>query len=189
MTTQAQDTTVRTEIVVDAPRIGRSGCSPSSSTASSRGSTTCSPSTSPSRCSSRGPAAASYDRGVDGSECQWGRVLAYEPPDRIVFSWDINPMWQIETDLDKTSEVEVRFIADGPTRTRSSSSTATSTATATAGTACATAWRRPGLAAVPRAVRGRGHRRELRRALERRVARPQARHLPFPERVGTLVPR
>jgi uncharacterized protein YndB with AHSA1/START domain len=59
-----------------------------------------------------------YDRGVDGSECQWGRVLAYEPPERIVFSWDINPMWQIETDLYKTSEVEVRFIADGPTRTR-----------------------------------------------------------------------
>jgi uncharacterized protein YndB with AHSA1/START domain len=59
-----------------------------------------------------------YDRGVDGSECQWGRVLAFEPPDRIVFSWDINPMWQIETDLDKTSEVEVRFIAEGPARTR-----------------------------------------------------------------------
>jgi uncharacterized protein YndB with AHSA1/START domain len=59
-----------------------------------------------------------YDRGRDGTECQWGRVLAYEPPARIVFSWDINPMWQIETDLDKASEVEVRFIADGPDHTR-----------------------------------------------------------------------
>jgi len=59
-----------------------------------------------------------YDRGVDGTECQWARVLAYEPPDRIVFSWDINPQWQIETDLEKTSEVEVRFTADGPERTR-----------------------------------------------------------------------
>ena len=59
-----------------------------------------------------------YDRGVDGSECQWGRVLAYEPPDRILFSWDINPNWQIESDLAKTSEVEVRFVADGPDRTR-----------------------------------------------------------------------
>jgi len=59
-----------------------------------------------------------YDRGVDGSECQWARVLAYEPPDRIVFSWDINPMWQIETDLDKTSEVEVRFVAESAGRTR-----------------------------------------------------------------------
>jgi uncharacterized protein YndB with AHSA1/START domain len=59
-----------------------------------------------------------YDRGVDGTECQWGRVLAYEPPTRIVFSWDINPQWQIETDHDRTSEVEVRFFADGPSRTR-----------------------------------------------------------------------
>jgi uncharacterized protein YndB with AHSA1/START domain len=59
-----------------------------------------------------------YDRGVDGTECQWARVLAYEPPDRIVFTWDINPYWQIETDLTKTSEVEVRFIVETPTRTR-----------------------------------------------------------------------
>jgi uncharacterized protein YndB with AHSA1/START domain len=59
-----------------------------------------------------------YDRGVDGSECRWARVLAYEPPDRVVFSWDISPQWQIETDPDKTSEVEVRFIAEAPDRTR-----------------------------------------------------------------------
>jgi len=38
-----------------------------------------------------------YDRGVDGSECQRGRVLAFEPPDRIVFTWDISPHWQIVT--------------------------------------------------------------------------------------------
>jgi uncharacterized protein YndB with AHSA1/START domain len=44
--------------------------------------------------------------------------LAYEPPDRVVFSWDISPQWQIETDLDKTSEVEVRFIAEASDRTR-----------------------------------------------------------------------
>jgi uncharacterized protein YndB with AHSA1/START domain len=59
-----------------------------------------------------------YDRGIDGSECHWARVLAYEPPDRVVISWDINPQWQIETDLEKTSEVEVRFIAETPERTR-----------------------------------------------------------------------
>jgi len=59
-----------------------------------------------------------YDRGVDGSECQWARVLAYEPPDRVVFSWDITPQWQIESDLEKTSEVEVRFISETPERTR-----------------------------------------------------------------------
>ena len=59
-----------------------------------------------------------YDRGVDGSECRWARVLAYEPPDRVVFSWDISPTWQIETDPDRTSEVEVRFVAESPDRTR-----------------------------------------------------------------------
>jgi uncharacterized protein YndB with AHSA1/START domain len=59
-----------------------------------------------------------YDRGVDGSECRWARVLVYDPPDRVVFSWDISPQWQIERDLAKTSEVEVRFIAEAPDRTR-----------------------------------------------------------------------
>src|ERR671939_527958 len=59
-----------------------------------------------------------YDRGADGSECRWARVLAYEPPDRVVFSWDISPQWQIEPDHDRTSEVEVRFIAETPERTR-----------------------------------------------------------------------
>jgi uncharacterized protein YndB with AHSA1/START domain len=59
-----------------------------------------------------------YDRGVDGSECQWARVLAYEPPDRVVFTWDISPRWQIETDPSRSSEVEVRFIAETPGRTR-----------------------------------------------------------------------
>jgi uncharacterized protein YndB with AHSA1/START domain len=59
-----------------------------------------------------------YDRGADGSECRWARVLAYEPPNRVVISWDISPQWQIETDLEKTSEVEVRFISETPGRTR-----------------------------------------------------------------------
>jgi uncharacterized protein YndB with AHSA1/START domain len=59
-----------------------------------------------------------YDRGADGSECHWGRVLGYEPPHRVVISWDISPRWQIETDAEKTSEVEVRFTSEGPDRTR-----------------------------------------------------------------------
>jgi uncharacterized protein YndB with AHSA1/START domain len=57
-----------------------------------------------------------YDRGVDGSECQWGRVLAHEPPTRIVFTWDISPHWQIESDLSRASEVEIRFISESEGR-------------------------------------------------------------------------
>ena len=59
-----------------------------------------------------------YDRGVDGSVCRWARVLAYDPPHRVVFSWDIDTAWQLETDLERTSEVEVRFIAETADRTR-----------------------------------------------------------------------
>jgi uncharacterized protein YndB with AHSA1/START domain len=58
------------------------------------------------------------DRAADGSECRWARILAFDPPDRVVFSWDISPQWSIETDPAKTSEVEVRFYAESPTRTR-----------------------------------------------------------------------
>jgi uncharacterized protein YndB with AHSA1/START domain len=59
-----------------------------------------------------------YDRGVDGSECRCTRVFAYEPPHRVVISWDISPFWQLEADRDKTSEVEVRFIGETFERTR-----------------------------------------------------------------------
>ena len=58
-----------------------------------------------------------YDRGTDGSESHWARVLAYEPPHRVVFSWDISLQWQIEADPDRTSEVEVRFSEESPGRT------------------------------------------------------------------------
>jgi uncharacterized protein YndB with AHSA1/START domain len=59
-----------------------------------------------------------YDRAEDGSECRWARVLAYEPPDRVVFSWDIGPTWQLEADEANASEVEVRFVAVDSGRTR-----------------------------------------------------------------------
>jgi uncharacterized protein YndB with AHSA1/START domain len=59
-----------------------------------------------------------YDRAVDGTECRWARILAFEPPDRVVFSWDISPQWQVEPHPDLTSEVEVRFVAEAPERTR-----------------------------------------------------------------------
>lgn len=59
-----------------------------------------------------------YDRGEDGSECRWARVLAYEPPHRVVISWDIDPRWQVETDPERTSEVGIRFVAESAERTR-----------------------------------------------------------------------
>lgn len=57
------------------------------------------------------------DRYADGRECRWARVLAYAPPTRVVFSWDIALDWQLQSDPDKTSEVEVTFAAAGPERT------------------------------------------------------------------------
>jgi uncharacterized protein YndB with AHSA1/START domain len=59
-----------------------------------------------------------YDRGVDGSLCKWARIVAYEPPNRVVFTWDIGPTWQLETDPTRASEVEVRFTAESAQRTR-----------------------------------------------------------------------
>ena len=59
-----------------------------------------------------------FDTAEDGSECRWARVLAYEPPHRVVFTWDISPFWQLEADPANASEVEVRFIAETAERTR-----------------------------------------------------------------------
>jgi uncharacterized protein YndB with AHSA1/START domain len=59
-----------------------------------------------------------YDLGTDGSECRWARVLSYDPPMRVVFSWDIALDWKIERDPAKTSEVEVCFEEIEPGRTR-----------------------------------------------------------------------
>jgi uncharacterized protein YndB with AHSA1/START domain len=118
MTTQAQDTSVRAEIVVEAP-IERAFSIFTEDFGSFK----------PPEHNILGVELAEtvfetrvgghiYDRGVDGTECRWARVLAYEPPNRVLISWDINPQWQLETDLDKTSEVEVRFFAEAPERTR-----------------------------------------------------------------------
>lgn len=59
-----------------------------------------------------------YDRGVDGSICRWGRVITFEPPDTVAFTWDIGPDWQVLSDLSKASEVEVTFVAEGEQQTR-----------------------------------------------------------------------
>src|SRR5262249_57741620 len=57
-----------------------------------------------------------YERGDDGSTCDWGRVLSWEPPSRLVLSWDISADWQPDPEL--KTEIEIRFIADGKDRTR-----------------------------------------------------------------------
>jgi len=59
-----------------------------------------------------------YEIGVDGAECDTGRVLVYEPPERVVFAWHINGEWQFDPDPEHASEVEVRFVADGPNSTQ-----------------------------------------------------------------------
>jgi uncharacterized protein YndB with AHSA1/START domain len=59
-----------------------------------------------------------YDRGTDGSECRWARVLAYEPPSRVLLTWEISPQWRLDTDPNNTSEWELRFTAETPNRTR-----------------------------------------------------------------------
>ena len=58
-----------------------------------------------------------YERGVDGSECDWGRVLVWEPPHRLVFTWQINGSWQFDPDPEHASEIEVLFTEDGPGQT------------------------------------------------------------------------
>jgi uncharacterized protein YndB with AHSA1/START domain len=57
-----------------------------------------------------------YERGDDGSTCDWGRVLSWEPHSRLVLSWDISSDWEHDPTL--KTEVEVRFIAEGDDRTR-----------------------------------------------------------------------
>jgi uncharacterized protein YndB with AHSA1/START domain len=57
-----------------------------------------------------------YERGEDGSTCDWGSVLSWEPPSRLVLSWDINADWQYDPAL--KTEIEVRFIATGNDATR-----------------------------------------------------------------------
>jgi uncharacterized protein YndB with AHSA1/START domain len=57
-----------------------------------------------------------YERGVDGSECTWGHVRVWDPPARLVFTWEISADWKCDPTI--TSEVEVRFVAESPTTTR-----------------------------------------------------------------------
>jgi uncharacterized protein YndB with AHSA1/START domain len=59
-----------------------------------------------------------HDIGTDGTTCTWARVLAFDPPHRLVFSWDLSPTYQIETDPERCSEVEVTFTPVGPEQTQ-----------------------------------------------------------------------
>jgi uncharacterized protein YndB with AHSA1/START domain len=59
-----------------------------------------------------------YDRGVNGATCDWGRVLTFDPPQRLVLAWDISPHWQIETDKSRSSEVEITFTSIDDANTR-----------------------------------------------------------------------
>ena len=58
-----------------------------------------------------------HDVGTDGTTCTWARVLAFEPPNRLVFSWDLDPAFELETDPARCSEVEVTFTPLGPEQT------------------------------------------------------------------------
>ncbi len=58
-----------------------------------------------------------YSEQIDGTECDWGTLLAWEPPHRLVIAWQIGGDWKYEPDLDKSSEVEIRFSAQQDGRT------------------------------------------------------------------------
>jgi uncharacterized protein YndB with AHSA1/START domain len=59
-----------------------------------------------------------YEVGVDGTECDTGRVIAYEPPERFTLAWQLDAAWQYDPDPTHASEVEVRFVEEGPDSTR-----------------------------------------------------------------------
>jgi hypothetical protein len=57
-----------------------------------------------------------YERDVDGTECDWGSVLVWEPPSRVVLAWRLSADWTYDPDVD--TELELRFVSEGPDRTR-----------------------------------------------------------------------
>jgi uncharacterized protein YndB with AHSA1/START domain len=57
-----------------------------------------------------------FERGEDGSECDWGKVLAWEPPTRLLLSWQLNGNFQVDPNL--VTEVEVTFISEDANLTR-----------------------------------------------------------------------
>jgi uncharacterized protein YndB with AHSA1/START domain len=57
-----------------------------------------------------------FERGTDGSESEWGRVIAHERPERILLAWHLDHEWRYDPEV--FSEVEVRFVAEGQASTR-----------------------------------------------------------------------
>jgi uncharacterized protein YndB with AHSA1/START domain len=57
-----------------------------------------------------------FERAADGGECEWGRVLVWDPPGRLVLAWEISADWRHDESID--TEVEVRFVSLGPALTR-----------------------------------------------------------------------
>jgi uncharacterized protein YndB with AHSA1/START domain len=57
-----------------------------------------------------------YEQGEDGSTCDWGKVLAWEPTSRLLLTWDISADWKHDPELG--TELEIRFIIEGANRTR-----------------------------------------------------------------------
>ncbi|MFI6360703.1 SRPBCC family protein [Streptomyces sp. NPDC050743] len=57
-----------------------------------------------------------YEIDADGSECEWGRVLTWKPPTLLVLAWQIDAAWRFDPQL--ITEVEIRFVPEGPHRTR-----------------------------------------------------------------------
>jgi uncharacterized protein YndB with AHSA1/START domain len=64
------------------------------------------------------PGGRCYSRHSDGSEAEWGTVLVWDPPQRLIFAWQVTETWKFEPDVTKSSEVEVQFIAEGDGMTR-----------------------------------------------------------------------
>jgi len=59
-----------------------------------------------------------FQRAVDGSECEWGKVLTWEPPDRVELAWHLDADFVFDPDPERASRVEVRFTATGERTTR-----------------------------------------------------------------------
>ena len=57
-----------------------------------------------------------YERSADGVECSWGRVLAWEPPHRVVLAWQLNADWTYDPGFE--TEVAVTFTDAEPGRTK-----------------------------------------------------------------------